>query len=75
MKGLWLDVVDFDSGKRRSMRKTGNPGSWSDNEDSDNGLMCVFFDYTDLSETVCTTVSLKDLQKNFRQAAWFFFQK
>ena len=52
-QGIWLD---FAVGKRQAMRKSGS-GGWSDNEESDNSLVCVFVDYTDLSDSVCTTVS------------------
>lgn len=53
LQGIWLD---FAVGKRQSMRRSGS-GGWSDNEESDNALICVFVDYTDLSDSVCTTVS------------------
>ena len=53
LQGIWLD---FAVGKRQSMRKSGK-GAWSDHEESDNALICVFVDYTDLSDSVCTTVS------------------
>ena len=57
LNGIWLDSKDFFNNRRRSMRK--NQGSlWSDKNEKDNGLMCVFVDYTDITNSVCTTVSL-----------------
>ena len=55
LPGIWLDFR-VPSGKRYSMRRNAN-GYWSDNEEEDNGLMCVFVDHTDLTNSVCTTVS------------------
>ena len=52
-QGIWLD---FAVGKRQAMRKSGS-GGWSDNESPTNALICVFVDYTDLSDSVCTHVS------------------
>ena len=60
LRGIWLDFQYYsnDGGdKKRSMRNR-EFGHWSDNEETDNGLMCVFVDYTDLTNSVCTTVSL-----------------
>ena len=63
LRGIWLDFQYSAKGgggitaKKRSMRKN-EFGYWSDNEETDNGLMCVFVDYTDLTNSVCITVSL-----------------
>ena len=57
LNGIWLDLIDFNTGTRRSMRKDSNT-AWSNNNERDNGLMCLFVDYTDITNSVCTTVSL-----------------
>lgn len=64
LRGIWLDFQYYSKGdgKKRSMRKN-ELGNWSDNEEIDNGLMCVFVDYTDLTNSVCTTVSLISYSK------------
>ena len=64
---LWLGVkktaygftIDGD-GDRQLMNRDGY-GSWS--EDAQAALMCVFVDYTDLSNSVCTKVSVFYLVK------------
>ena len=59
---LWLGVkkteygFTIDGDGNRQLMDRANYGSWS--EDPQAALMCVFVDYTDLSNSVCTKVSV-----------------
>jgi hypothetical protein len=56
LEGIWLGHIDY-SWKRLVMMAESD-GMWSDTTGPMLGLMCAFVDYTDLSDSICTTATM-----------------